>query len=180
MSSQVRRRPGVRSSHSPPVELEEQGRRKSCPTPHVAGREMADSSSTTTSASLPSERHTVAVDKSREMYSFEDEEIDHPHWCMTCESPKSIRTCDGWKRHMREHERVYPCFQCVEKKYTRRTNLARHLREVHHLSEAAAHYQAGMWSRIETKKAYACGFCIRLFGTLRDQLNHIDHEHWRW
>ena len=183
MSSEVRRRPGVKISHLPPVELEEQGRRKldrfSCPTPHVAGREMADSSSTTTSASLLPKRHTVAVEKSREMYSFEDEERAHLHWCTTREHPKELFTCDAWKRHMREHERVYPCFQCVEKKYTRRTNLARHLREVHHLSEAAAHYQAGMWSRTETKKAYACGFCIRLFGTLRDQLNHIDHEHWR-
>ena len=33
----------------------------------------------------------------------------HSHWCIVCENPKAITTCDGWKRHMKEHEVIYPC-----------------------------------------------------------------------
>ena len=33
----------------------------------------------------------------------------HLHWCHTCEHPKGIDTCDGYKRHMREHETIYHC-----------------------------------------------------------------------
>ena len=33
----------------------------------------------------------------------------HLHWCTVCEHPKAIKTCDGWKRHMNEHETVYLC-----------------------------------------------------------------------
>ena len=33
----------------------------------------------------------------------------HTHWCFVCESPRKFATCDGWKRHMKEHETRYPC-----------------------------------------------------------------------
>ena len=33
----------------------------------------------------------------------------HTHWCFICESPRKFATCDGWKRHMKEHETRYPC-----------------------------------------------------------------------
>lgn len=33
----------------------------------------------------------------------------HSHWCILCENPKAITTCDGWKRHMKEHEVIFPC-----------------------------------------------------------------------
>lgn len=33
----------------------------------------------------------------------------HSHWCIVCENPKAITTCDGWKRHMKEHEVIFPC-----------------------------------------------------------------------
>ena len=36
-----------------------------------------------------------------------------------------------------------------------------------------------MCRRTETKKAYACGFCIRIFGKLVELLRHIDDEHWK-
>ena len=82
---------------------------------------------------------------------------------------------------MREHERAWPCHICAKKhsKFSEKWSLVRHLTEVHHLSDDAAYDQAGICQRIETKKAYACGFCIQIFTTLRDQLNHIDNEHWR-
>ena len=31
------------------------------------------------------------------------------HYCPYCEHPKPIYTCDGWKRHKKEHELVYLC-----------------------------------------------------------------------
>ena len=34
---------------------------------------------------------------------------DHLHWCNICEHPKEIKKCDGYKRHMREHETIYHC-----------------------------------------------------------------------
>lgn len=34
---------------------------------------------------------------------------DHYHWCTICEHPAIIKTCDGYKRHMREHETYYFC-----------------------------------------------------------------------
>lgn len=33
----------------------------------------------------------------------------HTHWCFVCEIPRVFTTCDGWKRHMKEHETRYPC-----------------------------------------------------------------------
>lgn len=33
----------------------------------------------------------------------------HSHWCIVCENPKAITTCDGWKRHMKEHEVIFSC-----------------------------------------------------------------------
>lgn len=33
----------------------------------------------------------------------------HTHWCFVCENPRVFTTCDGWKRHMKEHETRYPC-----------------------------------------------------------------------
>ena len=33
----------------------------------------------------------------------------HSHWCIVCDNPKAITTCDGWKRHMKEHEVIFPC-----------------------------------------------------------------------
>ena len=33
----------------------------------------------------------------------------HSHWCPHCGNRRPITTCDGWKRHMKEHDTVYPC-----------------------------------------------------------------------
>ena len=34
---------------------------------------------------------------------------DHLHWCVVCDDPGEIKTCDGFKRHMREHETGFYC-----------------------------------------------------------------------
>ncbi|KAK0507219.1 hypothetical protein JMJ35_010257 [Cladonia borealis] len=43
---------------------------------------------------------------------------DHLHWCNKCEHPKAIESCDGYKRHMREHETIYHCMPDGPVKYT--------------------------------------------------------------
>ena len=37
------------------------------------------------------------------------EEVEHTHWCTYGEHPDPLTTCDGWKRHEKEHEIVYVC-----------------------------------------------------------------------
>lgn len=105
----------------------------------------------------------------------------HSHWCTVCKS-KHFSTCDGWKRHMKEHETCYPCVLCgpastlgKDKKFSRKSNLEKHLRENHGESGA----RADQWRQTVPKKAYACGFCVAYFRTLQDQMNHIDNLHYK-
>ena len=42
----------------------------------------------------------------------------HSHWCFICRSPRVITTCDGWKRHMKEHETRYRCMPRGPIEYT--------------------------------------------------------------
>lgn len=42
----------------------------------------------------------------------------HTHWCFVCENPRGVTTCDGWKRHMKEHETRYPCMPQGRERYT--------------------------------------------------------------
>ena len=135
----------------------------------------------------------------------------HTHWCITCEKPKAIYTCDGWKRHMKEHETIFPCMpqgpvritdsgpvcafcsvqnpdqnhldshsiqHCLVKprSYTRKANLVKHL-EVHGVPNRLQ--LADEWQFAFSKKCFSCGFCIAIFYTINDQLNHIDLDHFR-
>ena len=38
-----------------------------------------------------------------------NDEPSHPHWCTYGEHSRPITTCEGWKRHEREHEEGYRC-----------------------------------------------------------------------
>lgn len=105
----------------------------------------------------------------------------HYHWCTVCKN-RSFATCDGWKRHMKEHETYFPCLLCgptstlgKDKKFSRKSNLVTHLRENHGDSGA----RADQWKQTDPKKAYACGFCALHFITLQDQMNHIDNLHYK-
>ena len=42
----------------------------------------------------------------------------HSHWCFICPNPRMITTCDGWKRHMKEHETRYRCMPKGPIEYT--------------------------------------------------------------
>ena len=109
----------------------------------------------------------------------------HSHWCTVCKDHGAFTTCDGWKRHMKEHETCYPCLFCgnpstigKDKKFTRKINLVNHLQESHSITENPS-ARAEQWKRNEPKKAYACGFCVVHFRTLQEQMNHIDNLHYK-
>ena len=166
-----------------------------------ADRAPADPSSTATATTLHPDRHIATTEKGGGLFRGkgkvrEDNGTDdkgtvgssHHHWCTKCEHPKIIVSCDGWKRHMREHEVVYSCNMCTgndleypyRKKhvYSRRVHLTRHLSAFHDIPHEEAKIMSKKWCA-EARKAYACGFCIQTFRTRSDQLNHIDREHWR-
>ncbi|KAL2038244.1 hypothetical protein N7G274_008893 [Stereocaulon virgatum] len=131
---------------------------------------------------------------------------DHVHWCTICEQPRQYETCDGYKRHEKEHETRFICmpFGAVEYKngsshctlcgglnptprhlqshqlgsctqntrsFPRKSLLVNHLK-AH--GAKAGEALAERWRRPTEKRAFACGFCVQLFSTMVDRLNHID------
>ena len=140
----------------------------------------------------PSSRENSFLGHSREQSIDERTSVSsisntqsHSHWCAICKDHGPFSTCDGWKRHMKEHETCYPCLLCgpasilgKDKKFSRKSNLVNHLRESHGRSGHGS-AEADQWKRKEPKKAYACGFCVTHFNTLNDQMNHIDNLHYK-
>ena len=61
---------------------------------------------------------------------------------------------------------------------SRRSNLVRHL-TLHNIFGEKASALADKWRYDSGKKAFSCGFCIKLFPTLSDRSSHIDNEHWK-
>ena len=191
----------LKDSHMSPAKPWEQGKggtreslkRAARGFPERADRAPADSSSTTTSTALHPDRHVVTMKKRKGLFwgesdvrkdSYIDDEgilvSSHQHWCTICEHPKTFYTCDGWNKHMRNHEKYWLCNICARKNpFMRMTNLAEHLSRDHKLSKEEAIDLACKLKHTDIKKAYACGFCIRTFRTCSDQLNHIEQEHWR-
>ena len=130
-------------------------------------------------SSHPSSMNEVSHDEPR---SSSLASAGHPHGCPICQKDKPIGTCDGWKRHMKEHETLYPCNMCAAsgkaRSYTRRINLLRHL-ETHGFSNDASSTLADTWKRTLEKQYFGCGFCVFLSTSLTEQLSHIDSEHFR-
>lgn len=129
----------------------------------------------------------------------------HDHWCFVCKDHGPIRTCDGFKRHIREHEKRYYCVpresvlvtedgpicafcgasnpdlkhlnthsvpSCVNKKYTRKKSLIKHLEKNHGVDDGSV--LANKSEYTVDKKYFACGFCVSWFSSLQEQVNHID------
>ena len=110
----------------------------------------------------------------------------HQHWCLICENRRPFLTCDGWKRHMNEHETKYHCLVCEPQKgpndtnapsFTRKSTLLNHLKRHGNLNYTV---QVDSWRQTQRNKFYACGFCMALFGTSPEYLNHIDQQHYRY
>ena len=87
---------------------------------------------------------------------------------------------------MKEHDTVYPCILCLDhdhvkkaKSYSRKTNLLGHLEASHEFSHEEGSDLAETWKKTIPKQYFSCGFCISLFTSILDQLNHIDNEHFK-
>ena len=145
-----------------------------------------------------------------------------PYWCinMFCDRHHHqyiYTTCDGWKRHMKEHDTVWPCMphgplevagtgvfcaicgsvnpndshiaghsigSCGDRSdkprgVSRRVNLEKHLRQSHVVSDDFARSLANKWKTTLRKTHFACGFCVCIFSTIHEQLNHVDTDHFR-
>lgn len=80
-----------------------------------------------------------------------------------------------------EHLEIHKVRLCTDKpnkdrRYTRKLGLMNHLK-THDTFEASA--LADRW-RVWLKKRFcACGFCVSIFSTNGDRLNHIDSQHYR-
>ena len=61
---------------------------------------------------------------------------------------------------------------------SRRSNLVKHL-TLHNIFGEKASALADKWRYNSGKKAFSCGFCIKLFPTLSARSSHIDNEHWK-
>ena len=131
------------------------------------------------SGSYPSSLNEMSSDGVR---SFPLASAGHPHGCPICPKDRSIGTCDGWKRHMKEHETLFPCKMCAKsgkiRSYSRKNTLLRHL-ETHGFSKYASSKLADSWKETHEKKYFGCGFCVFLCTSLTEQLTHIDSEHFR-
>lgn len=82
-----------------------------------------------------------------------------------------------------EHLLRHRIFICVGKsgeplKKSRKTDMVIHLAKHRvHSKDAAA--LADRWRYALNKKHFSCGFCVMIFSSIMERLNHIDKEHWR-
>ena len=186
----------------------------------------SDQSSQNTTARSPG-RSRFLNDSPRQIFPHEARplhvaDIQPSWWCVNMFCAKYhdrhiYTTCDGWKRHMNEHETVWACMpygpletagddlicalcgstnpnechladhfirDCADtstkvRGVSRRANLVKHLQRFHAVSNDRSLHLATKWKITVCKKHFACGFCICIFSTIRDQLNHIDVVHFK-
>ncbi len=80
------------------------------------------------------------------------------------------------------HLEIHDARLCADKpdkdrRYTRKLGLINHLK-THGMYEVSA--LADKWRVWLKKRYYGCGFCISVFTTNADRLNHIDSQHYRY
>ena len=71
---------------------------------------------------------------------------------------------------------IAPCLEAPDRpSFKRRYEMVGHLKAAHNISNGGT--IADKWLCKSSKKAWSCGFCIRLFPTLKDRLRHVGTEH---
>ena len=80
--------------------------------------------------------------------------------------------------HLQEH-RLSSCLDQSTGPVTRsrKSNMVKHLAS-HGVFNDDASALAERWRYSPNRKGLSCGFCVKLFLSLTDRLNHIDQEHW--
>ena len=94
--------------------------------------------------------------------------------CMLCGSLNPNET------HMTGHA-IRDCGDTSTKprNFSRRMNLEKHLSQSHAVPPHRTRGLAETWRKTLGKKNFACGFCICVFSTIHEQLNHIDNDHFK-
>lgn len=71
---------------------------------------------------------------------------------------------------------VVPCVEAVDRPtFKRRYDMVGHLKDVHHIPDGGC--IADKWRCQSPKKAWSCGFCVKLFPSLQSRLKHIGTDH---
>lgn len=101
------------------------------------------------------------------------EYTQHGQVCALC------RKTDPDAEHLLRHR----IFICVGKsgeplKKSRKTDMIIHLAK-HRVHSKDAAELADRWRYALNKKHFSCGFCVTIFSSIMERLNHIDKEHWR-
>lgn len=117
----------------------------------------------------------------------EKEKHERGYMCMPkgpVETVDSVSYCAfcGFLNPTSEHLDTHDARLCVDKpdkdrRYTRKLGLTNHLK-THGMYEVSA--LADRWRVCLKKRYYGCGFCISVFTTNADRLNHIDSQHYRY
>ena len=94
--------------------------------------------------------------------------------CMLCGSLNPNET------HMTGHA-IRDCGDTSTKprNFSRRMNLEKHLSQSHAVPPHRTRGLAETWRKTLGKKNFACGFCICVFSSIHEQLNHIDNDHFK-
>ena len=78
----------------------------------------------------------------------------------------------------RRHLKTHNTSGCAGKYCSRKEHLIDHLNNYHGLVNDSV--LADQFKYTVPKKNFACGFCVSWFGSLNEQINHIDVSHWRY
>ena len=82
--------------------------------------------------------------------------------------------------HLAEHH-VTICYSSSKTpaRKSRKSLMVSHLAQ-HHVFDEAAWDLAERWKCERKRRAFSCGFCVKTFTSIMDQLNHIDNEHYKY
>ena len=102
------------------------------------------------------------------------EEAENGMICVLCGS------VDPNESHMAKHS-IGSCGDTTTKLrgVSRRSNLEKHLLRSHAVTKDRVRGLANRWKTTAKKKYFSCGFCVCIFSTIHEQLNHIDMEHFK-
>ena len=116
----------------------------------------------------------------------EKEQHESPYICMPNGHLDSIggRPCCAFcslQNPNDTHLATHHILQCTQKpvedrRFNRKTQLVKHLK-AHGILDGSD--VADRWHVSYSKSYYSCGFCVALFTTNGERLNHIDTYHWR-
>ena len=112
-----------------------------------------------------------------------EKEHEYTYTCMAIghwDAGAQCFACDhcGTLDPSKEHPKIHGIEECITQN-KRREKIVKHLKDHHMVSEkAVGESLADDWRRDQGKRFWACGFCVTLFLSFKDRLQHIGKEHY--